>query len=150
MTTRWFEDFRVGDTFRSPGLTLTEAEIIDFAFRYDPQPFHLDRTAAEASLYGGLIASGWQLGSVMFRLFTMTDPFREASLGSPGVDRIRWLIPVRPGDTVRAVATVTEVRASSKPERGIAVIGYELLNQHDEVVMSMSGAQLLRRRPAEA
>ena len=86
----------------------------------------------------------------MFRLFPMTAPFRAASLGSPGVVRIRWLIPVRPGDTVRAVATVTEVRASSKPERGIAVIGYELLNQHDEVVMSMSGAQLLRRRPAEA
>lgn len=150
MKTRWFEDFRVGDSFRSPGLTMTEAEIIDFAFRYDPQPFHIDRTAAEASLYGGLIASGWQLGSVMFRLFTMTDPFGAASLGSPGVDRIRWLKPVRPGDTVRTVATVTQVRASSKPERGVAVIAYELLNQHDEVVMSMSGAQLLRRRPAEA
>lgn len=150
MTERWFEDFRVGDRFVSPGYTFTESEIIDFALRYDPQPFHMDRTAAERSPYGGLIASGWQIGSIAFRLFTMTNPFGRASQGSPGLDELRWLRPVRPGDTIRMEAEVIEVRASaSRPDRGIAVLTYRALNQNGEPVMSMRAAQLLARRPAE-
>jgi len=146
---RWFEDFAVGDEFRSPGLTLTEAAIVDFAWRYDPQPFHIDRTAAEQSPYGGLIASGWQLGSVLFRLFLMDNPFGEASLGSPGVDELRWHLPARPGDTVRTVARVVEVRASqSRADRGLVTVRYELRNQKDEAVMSLKAVQLVRRRPA--
>ncbi|MBM3492484.1 MAG: MaoC family dehydratase [Alphaproteobacteria bacterium] len=149
MQQRWFEDFAVGDEFRSPGLTLTEAAIVDFAWRYDPQPFHIDRTAAEQSPYGGLIASGWQLGSVLFRLFLMDNPFGEASLGSPGVDELRWHLPARPGDTVRTVARVVEVRASqSRADRGLVTVRYELRNQKDEAVMSLKAVQLVRRRPA--
>jgi acyl dehydratase len=145
---RWFEDFAVGDEFRSPGLTLTEAQIVDFAWRYDPQPFHIDRTAAEQSPYGGLIASGWQLGSVMFRLFLMSNPFGDASLGSPGVDELRWHLPARPGDTVRTVARVIEVRPSqSRADRGLVTVRYELRNQKDELVMSLKAVQLVRRRP---
>lgn len=149
MRQRWFEDFAVGDEFRSPGLTLTEADIIDFAWRYDPQPIHIDRTAAEKGIYGGLIASGWHLGSVMFRLFMMNNPFGEASLGSPGADELRWQRPGRPGDTVHTVARVLVVRPSqSRADRGLVTVHYELRNQQDEVVMSMKAVQLVRRRPA--
>ncbi len=148
---RWLEDFEVGQSFRSPGKTFTEAEIVDFAFTYDPQPFHMDKGAAEASIYGGLIASGWQLGAVAFRLLTMMNLFGRASLGSPGVDNLRWLKPVRPGDTITTVVTVRDVRPSrSKPDRGVCYLDYRIENQHGEVVMTLGAPQLLRRRPGEA
>ena len=147
----WYEDFTVGRVFRTPGKTLSEAEILQWAFAYDPQPFHMDRVAAERSFYGGLIASGWQLGTLSFRLFTALRPFApEASLGSPGVDEIRWRAPVRPGDTVRVVVTVVERRISrSDPERGIVQMEWEMHNQREEVVLTMRGPAFVRRRPAE-
>ncbi len=95
MSDRWFEDFKVGDQIVSSGKTLTEAEIIDWAFHFDPQPFHMDKVAAEEHMYGGLIASGWMLGTYAFRLFTMANPWApEASLGSPGIEGLR-LDPAR-------------------------------------------------------
>ena len=100
MDTRYLDDLKPGDRFVSGGLTLTEAEIIDFAFRYDPQPFHLDANAAADSPYGGLIASGFQSIAVCFRLFIQNGIFAQSSIGSPGLDELRWLAPVRPGDTL--------------------------------------------------
>lgn len=144
---RWFEDFTVGEEIRSPAKTLSEAEIMDFAWRFDPQPFHIDKPAAEAGIYGGLIASGWHLGSLAFRLFTMTNTLGETSLGAPGVDEIRWLKPVRPGDTVYVVVRISDMRPSrSKTDRGIVMMDYRVINQNDETVMTMRGIQLMRRR----
>jgi acyl dehydratase len=143
----WFEDFAPGQSFETRGATLSEAQILDFAMAWDPQPFHLDRAAAEASPYGGLIASGWQTLLVSFRLILATGLFDAASLGSPGVEALRWLKPVRPGDTLRARGEVLETRPSrSKQDRGSAIIAYETLNQRDEVVMDWRCTHLLRRR----
>lgn len=146
----WFEDFAPGQTFETRGATLTEAQILDFAMAWDPQTFHLDRGAAEASPFGGLIASGWQTLLVSFRLILATGVFDAASLGSPGVETLRWLRPVRPGDTLRARGEVLEVRPSrSKPDRGAATVRYETLNQRDEVAMEWRCAHLLRKRPSD-
>ena len=144
----WFEDFEVGRIVRSPGKTLSEAEILEWAFQYDPQPFHMDRVAAKRSIYGGIIASGWQTGTIAFRLFMETKPFAPgASLGSPGVDELRWRRPVRPGDTLHVVVKVTGRRESkSKPDRGIVHLYFEMLNQRDEVVLSMRSTGFVRRR----
>lgn len=148
MSEVWYESFKVGDTIRSPGKTLSEAEIIDWAFKYDPQPFHIDKTAAEESIYGGIIASGWQVAAVAFRMLMHTNIFGNASLGSPGLDELRWRQPVRPGDTIRTISRVTETRVSkSKPDRGLVTLSYEIVNQNDEVVTSFKAVQLLRRRP---
>ncbi len=147
MDDRHFEDFTVGEAFRSPGKTFTESEILDFAFRFDPQPIHIDVGAAEASQYGGLIASGWHVVATAFRLFTMTDALGPASEGAPGVDELRWHLPVRPGDTIHTVATVEAMRPSgSKPHIGLVTIGYRIVNQRDETVASMRAIQFMRRR----
>ncbi len=149
MAGRWYEDFEVGEEFRSPAKTLTEAEIIQFAFTYDPQPFHIDTRAAEASIYEGLIASGWHVASVAFRLATATGVLGEASLGSPGIDELRWPRPVRPGDSITTIVRVADKRLSrSKPDRGIVTLDYRIVNQNEEVVMTMRGIQLIRRREA--
>ena len=151
MDTRYLDDLKPGDRFVSGGLTLTEAEIIDFAFRYDPQPFHLDANAAADSPYGGLIASGFQSIAVCFRLFIQSGIFAESSIGSPGLDELRWLAPVRPGDTLKSVVEVLEVRPSqSKPDRGIARLLYKAENQRGETVLSFIGNNMLKRRPAAA
>lgn len=149
MDSRFLDDLKVGDAFKTPGVTLTEGEIIHFALQYDPQPFHLDAEAAAASLYGGLIASGFQTVSLCFRLFIQDGMLRESSMGSPGIDELRWLAPVRPGDTLHTEVEVKEVRASaSKPDRGIARMHYRAINQRGEVVASFYINHLLRRRPA--
>lgn len=147
MDTRYLDDLTPGQQFTTPGVTLTEAEIIDFAWRYDPQAFHLDANAAAASPYGGLIASGFQSLAICFRLFIQSGILAESSLGSPGIDELRWLAPVRPGDTLHCEVEVLEVRpSSSKPERGIARLRYTAVNQHPEVVLSFIVNHLLRRR----
>jgi acyl dehydratase len=147
MAGRWYEDFEVGEEIRSPSKTMTEAEIVQFAFLYDPQPFHIDKPTAEASIYGGLIASGWHLTAVAFRLLMQAGVLGEASLGSPGIDELRWLQPVRPGDTITTVVEIAEKRLSrSKPDRGIVIMDYRIVNQDDEAVMTMRGIQLIRRR----
>lgn len=151
MDTRYLDDLVAGQRFSSPGLTLTEAEIIDFAWRYDPQSFHLDANAAADSPYGGLIASGFQSLAICFRLFIQSGILAESSLGSPGIDELRWLAPVRPGDTLHSEIEVLEVRPSnSKPDRGIARLKYQAVNQRGEVVLIFIVNHLLRRRPAQA
>lgn len=146
MDTRYLDDLTPGQRFTSPGLTLTEADIIDFAWRYDPQPFHLDANAAANSPYGGLIASGFQSLAVCFRLFIQSGILAESSMGSPGIDELRWLAPVRPGDTLHSEIEVLEVRpSSSKPDRGIARLKYQAVNQRGEVVLGFIVNHLLRR-----
>ncbi len=143
----YFDDFAPGDRFESPGKTLTEAEIVDFAFRFDPQPIHLDVEAAKGSPYGGLIASGFHTMVVGFRMLWQTGVFSACSLGSPGLDEVRWLLPVRPGDTLRTAAEVVETRpSSSKPDRGTCRVKYTILNQRDEAVMTMTAVQIFARR----
>jgi acyl dehydratase len=145
----YFEDYTVGQVIRTPAATISEAQILDFALQYDPQPFHLDKRAAEQSIYGGLIASGWQTMAIAFRLVTMTNILAGTSLGSPGIDELRWVKPVRPGDTLHVELTVDELRPSrSKPDRGIVVLAYAIRNQTDETVMTLKALQLVRRRPA--
>jgi len=149
MDTRFLDDLSAGQRFTSPGLTLTEADIIDFAWRHDPQAFHLDANAAADSPYGGLIASGFQSLAICFRLFIQSGVLADSSLGSPGIDELRWLAPVRPGDTLHSEIEVLEARPSkSKPDRGIARLRYHAVNQRQEVVLSFIVNHLLRRRPA--
>ena len=147
MTERFFEDFNVGDRFESRGATLSEAQILDFAQLYDPQPFHIDRPAAEVGPYGGIIASGFQTLALTFRLFYDTGVIKYSGMGSPGFDKLRWLRPVRPGDTLRVRAEVLETRPSaSKTDRGYMQIAYETRNQNDEVVMTCTASHICARR----
>ena len=142
----FLEDFEAGQRYETAGKTLAESEILEFALRYDPQPFHMDVTAAEQSIYGGLIASGIQTLAVALRMVVQSGLF-SASMGSPGIDELRWLKPVRPGDTIHAVLEVLKVRPSeSKPDRGVVTLKYEAMNQNNEVVMTFRALQMIRRR----
>lgn len=143
----WFEDFSPGKTVEIPGPTLTKESILEFARRYDPQPFHVDEEAAKQSIYGGLIASGWHTVSLAMRMICDAYLLDAASLGSPGVNQVRWLKAVRPGDTIRLRMSVLEARPSmSKPDRGTVLHRWEIFNQNDEVVMNMEGYGMFRRR----
>ena len=145
----YFEDFTVGREFHTDGATVTESQILDFALAFDPQPFHMDLEAAKRSMFGGLIASGFHSMALTFRLFAQTRALAACSLGSPGVDEVRWLKPVRPGDTLRATVQVVEQRPSgSKPDRGIIRLHWTALNQRSEPVLTMTSMQLVKRRPA--
>ena len=135
---RYFEDYTPGAVFEFGEILVCEAEIIEFASRYDPQYIHVDREAAASGPYSGLIASGWQTATVMMRLLVARFLPKAASLGSPGIDELRWLRPVRPGDALRIRVTVLEAtRSRSKPDRGMVRTLVEVLNQHGEIVMSM-------------
>ncbi len=116
----YFEDYVVGTVHEFGSVTVEEAEVIAFAQRFDPQPFHIDAMAAKQSVFGGLIASGWHTAAMMMGMIVEHYLAQSASLGSPGIDELRWLKPVRPGDTLTARVTVLETRRSrSKPDRGI-------------------------------
>ena len=148
MSIRYFEDFKVGDRFTSAGLTMTEAAIIDFAQRWDPQPFHTDAEFAKKWTFGGLIASGLHTMAVTLRLWLDQGVFRSCSLGSPGIGEVQFPRPVRPGDTLRVVTDIAELRLSaSKPDRGIARIRQVTINQHGEAVMTLKPVSLIRCRP---
>jgi acyl dehydratase len=147
MSDIYFDDFQIGQKFVSPGLTITEGQIIDFAMHYDPQVFHMDVEAASQSIYGGLIASGIHTLAATFRLLLQTGALSPAvSLGSPGFDELRWLKPVRPGDTLHAVGEVLEKKPSRSSDRGIIRFRYTCLNQNGEEVLSVIGNQIVRRR----
>lgn len=135
---RYFEDY-VPDTVSEFGpLVISQEEIIDFARKFDPQDMHIDPIAAEHSPFGGLIASGWHTLSLMMRMFVGNYISAVASLPSPGVDEVRWVRPVRPGDELRIRTTTLEARRSqSKPDRGLLRTRLEAINQNDELVASM-------------
>jgi acyl dehydratase len=141
---RYLEDYVPGSVHEFDGITVEEDEVVAFAKRFDPQPFHTDPEAAKQSAFGGMIASGWHTASLMMRLFVDHYLSHVASLGSPGVDQLRWLKPVRPGDRLVLGVTVREVKRSrSKPDRGILHSYIEVLNQRREVVMTMKALNML-------
>ena len=141
---RYFEDYEPGTVHEFGPITVGEANIIEFGRRFDPQVFHTDPQAAKQTMYGGLIASGWHTASLMMRLFVDHYLSAVASLGSPGVDELRWTKPVRPGDSLSLRVTVSETKRSrSKPDRGVLFSFIEILNQRHEVVMSMKAVNLL-------
>lgn len=146
--TLYWEDFTPGEVVEIGCHTFTEDEIVAFGTQFDPQPFHTDPQAARATFYGGLIASGWHTCAIGMRLMVQAYIGRAASAGSPGVDNIRWLGPVRPGDTISYRRVILESRPSgSRREIGLVRSRSEALNQRGEMVMTMEGWGLFRRRP---
>ena len=140
---RHFEDFVPGQVSEFGPIAIDAADIVAFARRYDPQPVHIDPHAAMVGPFGGLIASGWHTASLVMRILVEHYLARGAALASPGVDELRWLQPVRPGDVLRVRVTVLEARRSrSKPDRGLVRTRIETLNQDDAVVMSMIAMNL--------
>lgn len=151
MHTKYLEDFEPGQVFRTRGMTMDESEIMDFARKYDPQPIHTDSVAAAAGPFEGLIASGWHTGSMVFRLWVDLGFMEKSSLGGPGIENLRWLVPVRPGDTLHTEVEILEARPSkSKPDRGILRYITRGINQRGETVITMDSASFLKRRPQEA
>ncbi len=145
---RYFEDYTPGDVYEFGTLTVTEAEIIEFARQFDPQYFHVDPEKAVESRFGGIIASGWHTVGLAMRMFVDHFVSHVASLASPGVDEVRWPNPVRPGDTLRIRVAILEARPSrSKTDRGIVRAKTEAMNQKDELVLSMVGMSIIGRRP---
>lgn len=143
----FFDDFEQGQSFQSKGVTLSESQILDFALLYDPQPFHLDKEAAAEGPFGGLIASGFQTLAMAFRIFYQANVINACSMGSPGLDELRWLRPVRPGDTLSVTATVRETRPSkSKPDRGTLIMDYAVANQKGETVMTFTAIHIFARK----
>ncbi|WP_316148905.1 MaoC family dehydratase [Cupriavidus sp. BIC8F] len=145
----YFEDFEVGSRRELGSYLVTEEEILAFARQYDPQPFHIDKEAAAKSIYGGVISSGWMTCSIMMRLLVLSSTGKSASMGSPGVDEIRWLKPVYAGDTLSVVLNVLDSRPSqSKPDRGVIHTQWEATNQRGELVCTVKGMGMYGRRPA--
>ena len=147
----YFEDFFVGQEIALGSRTVTEAEIIAFAADFDPQPFHVDREAAAASMYGAVIASGWHTCSMIMRLVVDGLMANSSSMGSPGLDKVRWHLPVRAGDTISVSYLTTAVKASaSKPDRGVVWSTWRAMNQHGELVCTIEGMGMFGRRPSGA
>ena len=144
---RYFEDYLPRSVYEYGTIAVDEAEIIAFARKFDPQEFHVDPDAAARSPFGGLIASGWHTASLMMRLLADHYLSKVASLGSPGVDELRWIQPVRPGDALSIRVTVLDAKRSrSKPDRGTVRSSIEVLNQRGEIVATVKAINLLRCR----
>ena len=144
---RYFEDYVPGDVHEFGSILVDEEEVLDFGRRYVPLPYHIDKEAAQQSIYGGLIASGWHTAALMMRLYTDNYLSKVANLGSPGCDAIRWEKPVFPGDRMSVKVTVLEARISqSKPDRGIIRSFVQVLNQKGEVAMSLEMVNFVRTR----
>jgi acyl dehydratase len=148
MSTEWyFEDFHPGQDIDLGTRSVSEEEIIAFASAFDPQPFHVDKEAAAQSIYGGVIASGWHTCSMMMRMVVDGLMAKSASMGSPGLDGVRWLAPVRAGDTLNVRYQTTQVKASnSKPDRGVVWSKWVAINQHGETVCTVEGMGMFKRR----
>ena len=148
-TPRYWEDYEVGAKFPLGCTTFTAEEIVGFGRAYDPQSFHVDPEAARQSMFGGLIASGWHVTAKLMRLFVDNYVDQRTALGSPGVDEVRWLKPVRPGDTLQAwVECAGKVPSKSRPEMGIVHEQWRATNQKGELVMTLKGTNMVRRRPS--
>ena len=147
MTLLTFEDFSQGDIFSFGHRPVSRADILAFAQEFDPQPFHLDEAAGQDSLLGGLAASGWHTACLLMRMSCDAWVNASASWGGPGVEELKWLAPVRPGDVLRARRTVVSARASqSRPEMGLVSLFFEVLNQRDQVVMTQANTVMIGRR----
>lgn len=146
-TTRWFEDFAPDQVIDLGSRTMTREEIIDFAARWDPQPMHLDDAGGDASLLHGLAASGWHTGCILMRLFADNLLAGSASLGSPGIESLRWMKPVHPGDTLTVRLNVVETRTSaSRPRMGLIKGRFEVTDQTGAQVARMESTLMMGRR----
>jgi acyl dehydratase len=148
---RWYwEDFPVGNVREFGAYAVTRDAVVDFAAQFDPQPFHLDEKAAEGSLFGKLSASGWHTCAIAMRMMCDDYLLESSSLGSPGIDSLRWTKPVFPGDTLSVRLTTLEARPmASRPKVGLVLSKWEVLNQHHEMVLTMQGWGMFgRREPA--
>lgn len=144
----YWEDFREGEVREFGRTEVKREDIVRFASEFDPQPFHLDEAAAGRTMFGGLIASGWHTAAMAMRMMCDAYLLKSASLGSPGIEQLKWLRPVRPGDTLRVRLTILETRPmQSKPDVGLLKSRHEVVNQDGEVVMQMEGYGMMRRRP---
>jgi acyl dehydratase len=144
----YWEDFREGEAHEFGSVTVTRDDIVRFASEFDPQPFHVDDEAAAKTMFGGLIASGWHTAAMAMRMMCDGYLLRSSSLGSPGVEQLKWLQPVRPGDTLHMRLTVVEARPlNSRPGVGLIKSRHEVVNQHGETVMQMEGYGMFGRRP---
>jgi acyl dehydratase len=146
---KYWEDFAAGEIIELGSCSITEVEVLAFARKYDPQPFHTDPAAARRSIFGGLIASGWHTAGVAMRLMCDGYLLESSCIGSPGIDELKFLRPVRPGEALRFRSTVLETAPSkTKPNRGTVTFRWEVLNQRGEVALSMLGKQLFLKRSA--
>ena len=151
MTARFLQDYVVGTVSEHGPVEVDAAEVVDFGRRFDPQPFHVDAQAAAAGPFGGLIASGWHTCALMMRLLAQEYLSEASSLGSPGIDELRWLHPVRPGDRLTLRTTVEESRLSrTKPDRGLVRTLVEMVRGDGEVVLRMRAMNLVLARPGAA
>jgi len=150
--TIFFEDFMTGSVVEMGPRPVTAEDIVAFAAAFDPQPMHLGDDGGRAAGLGGLVASGWHTCAILMRIIVDESIRDAASMGSPGVDEVRWLKPVRPGDRLTARRTVLEMRISkSRPELGLITFRFEVLNQSREVVMELTSPLMVgRRRPPNA
>lgn len=147
----YWEDFAAGSVAEYGPRVVTREEIISFAAQFDPQPMHLDEEAARASMLGGLSASGWHTCALLMRMVCDWFVLDSSSMGAPGIDEVKWIRPVRPGDALTLRRTVLDTRASkSRPEMGFVTLRYELTNQSGEAVLTMVGPMMFRRRAAMA
>jgi acyl dehydratase len=146
MKEHYFDDMKVGDRFKSESLNVTEEQVIEFAHKFDPQMFHLNRKAAERTLFKGLIASGWHTAAITMRLFVQTLNFAEGAIGL-GVDEVRWPNAVRPGDVLTVETDIVDLRPSrSKPGYGIIRLRNVTTNQRGEIVQTMLASAMVPRR----
>ena len=143
----WWEDLQVGEVRDLGTISPTREEIIAFASQFDPQPFHLDDEAGKASVFGGLSASGWHTCGMAMRLMVTNFLHQTSSLGSPGLESLKWLKPVYPGDVLRLQHTITDKRPMSKrPDVGLVLNRWEMFNQHGQQVLQLEGWSMFRRR----
>ncbi len=146
---RYLQDFIPGEVIHTPRLRVTEAELIAFAERYDPQYYHTDPRAASQSIFGGLVAGGFQTAALSWALALRTGLFDRCAMAGVSLEGLRWFEPLRPDDTVRCEITVLSNRPSrSKPDRGVIEARYDLFNQHDIKILTLTLTQMLARRPA--
>ena len=150
MKEHYFDDLKVGDRFKSEPLSVTEKQVIEFAYKFDPQMFHLNRKSAERTIFKGLIASGWHTAAVTMRLFVQTLNFAKGAIGL-GVDKLRWPNVVRPGDVLTVETQILALRRSrSRPRYGIIRLRYVTTNQHGEIVQTMLASAMVSRRAGKA
>ena len=143
----YWEDFRVGERVLMGSVKVTKDDIVRFAVEYDPQLFHIDEKAGKSSIFGGLIASGWHTCSLVMKMMCDSYLLDSASMGSPGMEHIKWVKPVRPNDVLTAFRTTIETKSSqSKPDRGFVKTLFEVFNDSQELVMSMEGVGMFRRK----